>query len=223
MSQSCGYPCCTYIRALTHTFTYAYCLPLHTLLRSPYLADTRLEEQLSKATLGADNTRSSRTHGQKCGRSSLPSPEPRGRLNRHLANRSARQACCSPSPARHSRQASPHRDTKRRRTAKPGAEPQQFFQAGAVGNGALSACTICLGHRPHDVYNCASTTLWDGAPACCQKNGQGCLVNPAGNILCSNWQWPNGCPATTHDSRHECSGCGKLTHGAQGCPRAQKA
>ena len=35
----------------------------------------------------------------------------------------------------------------------------------------------------HNVYNCTSTTLWDGSAAQCQKNGQGCIINPAGNIL----------------------------------------
>jgi hypothetical protein len=152
-----------------------------------------------------------------------PSPESRGKSNRYLPNRLARRGRRSPSLPQNPRQTMPPRDTKRRHITKSGAEPNQFFRAGAAGNGALSACTICLGRGPHDVYNCASATLWDGSPAQCQKNNQGRIVNPAGSILCSDWQRPNGCSATTHNSHHECSGCGKLTHGAQNCPRAQKA
>jgi hypothetical protein len=48
-------------------------------------------------------------------------------------------------------------------------------------------------------------------------------LNPAGTVLCSDWQRVLGCSVTTHDSKHECSGCGKPTHGAQKCPRAQEA
>ncbi|EDR09985.1 uncharacterized protein LACBIDRAFT_318400 [Laccaria bicolor S238N-H82] len=157
---------------------------------------------MSKTSV-SDHTQASRTHGQKRGRSPSPSPNqgPRGR-NRHLANRMTRRGRRSPSPPQQPKQASPTRDTKRRCVTKSGTG---FFQAGAAGNGAFSACTICLGRGPHNVFKCESDTLWDGTPARCKKNSNGRLVNPAGNILCSDWQRPNGCSSTTHDSRHECS------------------
>ena len=178
---------------------------------------------MAKATLATDNTRGSRAHGSKRGRSPSPSPEPRGQSGRHHTSRPARRGRHSPNRSNRDRLSPPPRDTKRRRTIKSTSDTQQSFQTGAAGNGALSACTICLGRHPHNIFNCVSATLWDGTPAHCQKNSQGQLVNPAGGILCSNWQRPNGCSATTHDSRHECSRCGKPAHGAQSCPRAQKA
>ena len=178
---------------------------------------------MAKATLVTDSTRGSRAHGSKRGRSPSPSPEPRGQSGRHHTSRPARRGRHSPNRSNRDRLSPPPRDTKRRRTTKSTSDTQQSFQTGAAGNGALSACTICLGRHPHDIFNCASATLWDGTPTRCQKNSQGRLVNPAGAILCSDWQRPNGCSSTTHDSRHECSGCGKPAHGAQSCPRAQKA
>ncbi|TEB23453.1 hypothetical protein FA13DRAFT_1571991, partial [Coprinellus micaceus] len=48
------------------------------------------------------------------------------------------------------------------------------------------------------------------------------LQDPNGKILCFDWQRAVGCKSTTHDSKHECSGCGEKDHGAQKCPRAQK-
>ncbi|KAF6763338.1 hypothetical protein DFP72DRAFT_801537, partial [Ephemerocybe angulata] len=86
-----------------------------------------------------------------------------------------------------------------------------------------SACTLCLGRFPHNVYTCTSKTLWDGSPARCRKNEKNRLQDPTGKILCSNWQTENGCSDSTHDDKHECSGCGKKDHGAQGCPRGEKA
>ena len=183
----------------------------------------RLEEQLAKTTLAAENARGPRAYGSKRGRSPSLSPESQGRQNRQYTNRSTRRGWRSPSTARQPKSGLPPRDMKRRRTMKSTADTQQSFRVGAGGNGVLSACTICLGCHPHNVYNCTSATLWDSSPARCQRNGQGRLVNPAGSILCSDWQRPNGCPSTSHDSCHECSGCGKQTHGAQNCPPAQKA
>ena len=189
----------------------------------PCHTDYRLEEQLAKATLVADNTRGSWTHGSKCGHSPSPSPEPRGQSGRHRVGRPARHGHYSPSMSNHDRLSPPPKDTKRRHVAKSTSDPQQSFQSGAAGNGALSACTICFGCHPHDIFNCASATLWDGSPVRCQKNSQGHLINPARSIPCSNWQRPNGCSSSTHDSRHECSGCGKPSPGTQSCPQAQKA
>ncbi|KAF8154173.1 hypothetical protein B0H34DRAFT_662306, partial [Crassisporium funariophilum] len=115
----------------------------------------------------------------------------------------------------------PPRETKKRRLIE--AAPS-FFQPGAATTSALSACTICLGRNPHNVFSCSAETLWDGVtPAHCSKNDKGRLLNPAGTTLCSDWQRKAGCSSSSHDSKHECSGCGKPTHGAQTCPRGQKA
>ena len=176
---------------------------------------------MAKASIAVEHNRGSRTQGSKRGRSISP-PAEQDRSRNHSAC-SSRRGRCSPSIPRHSKATSPARDAKRRHTTKTTADSQQSFQAGAVRTGALSASTICLGRHPHDVYNCSSKTLWDGTPARCQKNENGRLTNPTGSVLCTDWQRPNGCTSTAHDSRHECSGCGKQTHGAQKCPRAQKA
>ncbi|TFK31307.1 hypothetical protein BDQ12DRAFT_588887, partial [Crucibulum laeve] len=68
-----------------------------------------------------------------------------------------------------------------------------------------SACTICLGHHAHNVANCTSKKLWNNRTAYCHQNKRGHLVSPSGNVLCTNWQGPNGCTETTHDLKHECS------------------
>ncbi|KAJ7655146.1 hypothetical protein DFH06DRAFT_993071 [Mycena polygramma] len=95
------------------------------------------------------------------------------------------------------------------------------FRAGASSK--ASACAICLGRHRHSIGTCASTRLWDGVGrARCTRNASGQIITPDNQILCIDWQRPDGCPSSTHDSRHECSGCGRKTHGAQACPRAEK-
>ncbi|KAJ6510709.1 hypothetical protein C8R45DRAFT_814654, partial [Mycena sanguinolenta] len=86
-----------------------------------------------------------------------------------------------------------------------------------------SACAICLGRHRHSIATCASECLWDNSGRTrCTRNGNGQIVTPENQILCVDWQRPDGCPSSSHDQRHECSGCGKKTHGAQACPRAEK-
>ena len=227
-ATSCLLPRCLSLYICLHTALYIH-YTLHFPAPSPVPSscpchtDYRLEEQLAKATLVADNTRGSRTHGSKHGHSPSLSPEPQGQSGRHCVGHPARHGHYSPSTLNCDRLSPPPKDTKRCRVAKSTSDPQQSFQSGAAGNRALSACTICLGRHPHNIFNCASATLWDGSPARGQKNSQGRLVNPAGSILCSDWQRPNGCSSSTHNSCHECSGCGKPSHGAQSCPQAQKA
>ena len=86
-----------------------------------------------------------------------------------------------------------------------------------------SACAVCLGRHRHNIAQCNASLLWDGSgKPRCHRNSEGRLVTPAGQQLCSNWQRPDGCSASGHDSKHECSGCGKTDHGAQLCPRTQK-
>ena len=98
----------------------------------------------------------------------------------------------------------------------------QSFQAGA-GTNEASACALCLGRHFHDIQNCRSESLWDGGRTRCKKNEGGRLVNPTRTVLCHNWNSRRGCSATGHEQRHECTGCGQPDHGAQKCPRAQKA
>ena len=83
-------------------------------------------------------------------------------------------------------------------------------------------CALCLATDSHDTRKCRSEILWDGSKARCRKNEEGRLITPAGTTLCSDWNNRRGCTASTHEHRHECSGCGNKDHGAQRCPRAQK-
>ncbi|TFK18645.1 hypothetical protein FA15DRAFT_602939, partial [Coprinopsis marcescibilis] len=76
---------------------------------------------------------------------------------------------------------------------------------------------VCLGQHPHNTWSCNFKTLWDGSQARCRRNKRGRLVMSAGNVLCSDWQGKNSCSSTTHDSKHECSGCSKTGHRAQKC------
>lgn len=83
-------------------------------------------------------------------------------------------------------------------------------------------CALCLATDSHDTRKCRSETIWDGSKARCKKSEEGRLITPAGTTLCSDWNSRRGCSSTSHEQRHECSGCGNKDHGAQGCPRAQK-
>ena len=40
--------------------------------------------------------------------------------------------------------------------------------------------------------------------------------------LCFDWQLPRGCHSTSHPEKLKCSGCGKASHGAQDCARAER-
>ena len=124
------------------------------------------------------------------------------------------------SPAHHNQKFSPYpKAEKRGRSSSPTHNDTPTHR-----QATFSACTLCLGRHRHNVAICSSPTLWDQkTPAYCFHNENNRLVNAKGFILCSNWQQPNGCNSTTHNSRHECSGHGKLDHGAQKCPRAEKA
>lgn len=167
----------------------------------PIFTAHSLEEQLAKASIAPSTKR---------GRS--PSPGPDNTNRRHHKRGQYPQSKKELSPLRHAKRA--RRDTS-------GAS-DQVFPKGAGSSSTLSACTLCLGRQPHNIFKCASDTLWDGSKAHCKRNENMRLVNPAGTVLCTDWQRPGGCSSTSHDSKHECSGCGKLTHGAQTCPRAQK-
>ncbi|XP_006461560.1 hypothetical protein AGABI2DRAFT_205353 [Agaricus bisporus var. bisporus H97] len=90
----------------------------------------------------------------------------------------------------------------------------------------LSVCPTCLGRNPHAVAHCKATRRWDGLDSNrCTRTDKGHLKDPDGTILCTDWQKPRSCSDTSagHAPKHQCSGCGDRDHGAQGCPRAQKA
>jgi hypothetical protein len=96
------------------------------------------------------------------------------------------------------------------------------FRRGA-GSPSLSACAICLGRHPHNVSACSSPTTWDGSAARCKRAEGARIVNPSGLSLCVKWQLKIQCTSLFHGDGHECSGCGAKDHGAQKCPRAEKA
>jgi hypothetical protein len=98
---------------------------------------------------------------------------------------------------------------------------QEFFQAGTGPRGGV--CAVCLSRHEHTFAKCEEPKLWDGSPGATRKNEQGRLVTADGLPLCFDWQVPRGCKSTSHPDRHCCSGCGRVDHGAQGCPRAEKA
>ena len=56
-----------------------------------------------------------------------------------------------------------------------------------------SACPGCLGHHPHDINNCIVQYLWDGSLAYTRCTPEGRYVDPTGDILCHDWQKPQGC------------------------------
>ena len=91
------------------------------------------------------------------------------------------------------------------------------------GDRPLSICAICLGRHPHDVAKCSSSTLWNGGTARCSRNDRGRIVNPHGVEVCTEFQREQGCTSRSSRHVHECSGCGKSTHGADTCSLAQKA
>jgi hypothetical protein len=95
------------------------------------------------------------------------------------------------------------------------------FLSGTASQG-LPVCALCLATDPHDTRKCRVEILWDGSKARCRKNEEGRLVSPTGTTLCSDWNNRRGCTNSSHEQRHECSGCGNKDHGAQRCPRAQK-
>ena len=84
-----------------------------------------------------------------------------------------------------------------------------------------SACPSCLGRHPHDISSHVTELLWDGSPAYTRRTPEGRLVDPARDILCHDWQKPQGCSRPHNNAKHACSGCGSTNHGAQKCLKAQ--
>jgi hypothetical protein len=107
-------------------------------------------------------------------------------------------------------------------TRKPavfGSKPN--FQSSAGGR-VYSACAVCLGRHPHKIVECAATRLWDNSHSSVATRSNKILTMLDGKSVCGDWQRHTGCPNSSHDHRHFCSGCASPSHGAQGCPRAQK-
>ncbi|KAH9062379.1 hypothetical protein EDB87DRAFT_1559208, partial [Lactarius vividus] len=84
-------------------------------------------------------------------------------------------------------------------------------------------CAIFLRRHEHTFAKCRAEKLWDGSANASRKNEQGRLVAADGLPLCFDWQVSRGCASASHSERHRCSSCGKSDHGAQVCPRAEKA
>lgn len=146
-----------------------------------------------------------------------PYPPPRSVSSSVPYRRSSSPTRSPPTPSRDSTKRLPRRDEPPiRRTSR------DSFQSGA-GSSGLSVCAICLGRNAHNVAHCRLRTFWSGSLARCTRNEQGRIVNPSGVVLCSDWQSPHGCTIKTHDSKHECSGCGGRDHGAQRCSLAAPA
>ncbi|KAG2738450.1 hypothetical protein P692DRAFT_201798413 [Suillus brevipes Sb2] len=144
-------------------------------------------------------------------RSSYREPyEPRRRASR------SRSPGRAGNPRRADRSPSPDKGKNREQRAKG-------FSRGA-GSRGRSACAICLGRFSHDIQRCDSRNLWDKTtPAHARRSQDGRIISTNGLPLCYRWQRPGGCLAENHDSAHACSGCGDKSHGAQTCPRGEKA
>lgn len=82
---------------------------------------------------------------------------------------------------------------------------------------------VCLGRHPHRTIECTAKQTWDKKFETCAEHIRKGLWAKDGKQLCTTWQREEGCTTPKHDVRHACSGCRATTHGAQRCPRAQKA
>lgn len=102
-----------------------------------------------------------------------------------------------------------------------GASASGSTAAGFRGARPNQLCAICLGRGGHDVGACTKSKLWDGVTkAHCKRDDEGRVINPAGQVVCINFQRGRGCRQPGH--LHECSGCGGDDHGAAKCTLVQK-
>jgi hypothetical protein len=90
-------------------------------------------------------------------------------------------------------------------------------------SGPLPCCAVCLGRHPHRTVECTATHTWDGQHETVAERIRKALWSKDGKQICTAWQREEGCNTPKHDAKHICSGCGASHHGAQSCPRAQKA
>jgi hypothetical protein len=102
---------------------------------------------------------------------------------------------------------------------RPNKKPRTFRNP----NAPFLCCAVCLRRNPHHVIDCAAALTWDGKHDTISERIHKALWTKDGKQLCTAWQREEGCDSTKHNNRHTCSGCRATTHGAQSCPRAQKA
>jgi hypothetical protein len=93
----------------------------------------------------------------------------------------------------------------------------------AAAAGPLPCCAVCLGRNAHCTVDCTAAQTWDKKFETFSERIRKGLWTKDGKQICTAWQRDEGCSTPKHDARHVCSGCGAATHGAQRCPRAQKA
>lgn len=141
---------------------------------------------------------------RKCDRANTGSDRDRGR-DAGSSRAAGRQ--------RSSRSRSPRRRTTDRR----------FRRRSTENETALSACPVCLSRQRHRIQECKATSLWDGKhKARCVRADKGKITDLDGRVLCIRWNQTVGCRDTSPRHIHECSGCGKTSHGAQECSLAEK-
>lgn len=90
-------------------------------------------------------------------------------------------------------------------------------------SGILPCCAVCLGRRPHRTVECVATHTWNKQHETFAERIRKALWTRDGKQICTAWQREEGCILPKHETRHICSGCGATQHGAQQCPRAEKA
>jgi hypothetical protein len=122
------------------------------------------------------------------------------------------------------RSLSPDRPSSSSRHPPSGGPPlkKPEFPTGTSGR-VLSACAVCLGRHPHKIIDCSAPSIWDKSVPTLASRTNKLLSMRDGRPVCADWQRYSGCSSSRHDNRHICSGCAATSHGAQDCPRAQKA
>ena len=110
---------------------------------------------------------------------------------------------------------------RRSRSPEPKKATFQALTNSGAGEYKQSICPICLSRKPHKVSLCNATKLWCSSEAQSTRAPGGRIFNKLGLVLCSDWQKPIRCTDISGKHRHECLGCGKRDHRANGCPRAQ--
>lgn len=168
----------------------------------------------SSGDLRRVNNFSSKGHTHSRRRSASPQRR-RSRSEERPGQRSRRQ---------YERRDSDRRDPDRRDNDRSdNIRHEQDFSYGTNPK-ALPVCAVCLGRHSHNVYNCNALRTWNSAHATTSKRTKGELRLRSNSApLCIEWQRARGCPSTKHDAKHICSGCNQTSHGAQQCPRSQKA
>jgi hypothetical protein len=171
----------------------------------------------------ANETRSRHTSGHHRDRDHKLGPASRARSFSPPRAETHRRRRRSPSPRPPNDSPPRHQTDKRPRdgSRRPRKDKTEFFQLGAGPRGGV--CAACLGRHDHAFGKCSGHKLWDGSDGAARKTEQGKLVGADGLPICYDWQLPKGCQSALHPNHHKCSGCGKLGHGAQACPQAEKA